>query len=399
MDGREQRGREIAETKKLKRKGKLWIVPSQAGTGSYVVDPRAKECTCPDYDDRREKCKHLFAVEYTVRRESKQGGATVTETLKISYSQEWSAYNAAQTHEKEEVARLLRALCDGIPSPEQKRGRPRVPLADAVFCATMKVYASMSARRAMSDLRYLGERGYLSRVPHYNSVLNALENPGLAPLLTFLIEESAGPLRALEEDFAVDSSGFSTSLHKRWFSEKYGKEKTYGIWLKAHIMVGTLTNVVTSVEVTDKRVHDSQMMIPLLEATQQRFDVKRLSGDKGYHGSRLMCAVDARGVQPFVPFKVGSTGKAQYAPHREVWARLFHYYNYNREEFMRHYHRRSNVETTFSMIKAKFGGSVRSKTPDAQMNEVLCKVLCHNLCCLVQSMYELGVQPEFWKAS
>jgi hypothetical protein len=31
----------------------------------------------------------------------------------------------------------------------------------------------------------------------------------------------------------------------------------------------------------------------------------------------------------------------------------------------------------------------------AQANEVLCKVLCHNLCVLVQSMYELGVDVNF----
>ncbi len=31
------------------------------------------------------------------------------------------------------------------------------------------------------------------------------------------------------------------------------------------------------------------------------------------------------------------------------------------------------------MIKAKFGARVRSKTPVAQVNEVLYKVLCHNL--------------------
>lgn len=51
------------------------------------------------------------------------------------------------------------------------------------------------------------------------------------------------------------------------------------------------------------------------------------------------------------------------------------------------------------MIKRKFGPNVRSKTVAAQLNEVLCKVLAHNLCCLVQSMYELGIEPEFWKAS
>ena len=48
------------------------------------------------------------------------------------------------------------------------------------------------------------------------------------------------------------------------------------------------------------------------------------------------------------------------------------------------------------MIKGKFGGSVRSKSPIAQVNEVLCKVLCHNICVLIQSIYELGIEPTFW---
>jgi len=53
----------------------------------------------------------------------------------------------------------------------------------------------------------------------------------------------------------------------------------------------------------------------------------------------------------------------------------------NREAFFyKHYHKRSNVESTFSMIKKKFGSSVRAKTSVAQVNEVLCKVLCHNIC-------------------
>lgn len=74
---------------------------------------------------------------------------------------------------------------------------------------------------------------------------------------------------------------------------------------------------------------------------------------------------------------------------------MWHYYNFNRSDFMSHCHKRSNVETTFSMIKGKFGGAVRSKTPVAQVNEVLCKVLCHNVCCLISSIYELGLEPTF----
>jgi len=53
------------------------------------------------------------------------------------------------------------------------------------------------------------------------------------------------------------------------------------------------------------------------------------------------------------------------------------------------------MQTTSHMIKSKFGDSVRSKTEVAQVNEVLLKVLCHNICVVIQEMFELGVNPNF----
>jgi hypothetical protein len=76
---------------------------------------------------------------------------------------------------------------------------------------------------------------------------------------------------------------------------------------------------------------------------------------------------------------------------------MFHYFAFNRQEFLQHYHKRSNVESTFSMIKAKFRDHVRSRTDVAMQNEVLCKILCHNICCVIQAMYELGIEPTFWQ--
>ena len=84
------------------------------------------------------------------------------------------------------------------------------------------------------------------------------------------------------------------------------------------------------------------------------------------------------------------------------WARLassaFLYFKLHREEFDARYHQRSNIESTFSIVKAKFGDSVRSKTDVAMGNEVLAKVVCHNICCLISAMYELGITPEFAQA-
>lgn len=39
------------------------------------------------------------------------------------------------------------------------------------------------------------------------------------------------------------------------------------------------------------------------------------------------------------------------------------------------------------------------KSDTAQVNEVLCKVIAHNLCVLIQSFYELGVDPTFDRAA
>src|SRR5207253_8941698 len=82
---------------------------------------------------------------------------------------------------------------------------------------------------------------------------------------------------------------------------------------------------------------------------------------------------------PFVPFKSTSTGYG--GDHRNFstkWNEMYHYFMFRRDEFLTHYHKRSNVESTFSMIKRKFGDSLRSKTDVAMVNEALCKILCHN---------------------
>ena len=60
---------------------------------------------------------------------------------------------------------------------------------------------------------------------------------------------------------------------------------------------------------------------------------------------------------------------------------------HKREEYMERYHKRSNIESAYSMIKGKFGSSLRSKSDTRQINEALCKVLCHNVCVLIQEMH------------
>lgn len=163
-------------------------------------------------------------------------------------------------------------------------------------------------------------------------------------------------------------------------------------WLKAHLMCGVKTNVVTSCEVTEGNAHDSPEFAGLLAKTQARgFEIKEVSADKGYVSRFNSAAVLLAGATPYIPFKSNSTGKGP-----AFWRKLFHFYQYNRDEFLAHYHKRSNSESTNWMIKSKFGAALRSKTFTAQVNELLCKIVCHNLAVLVSLIYELGIEPTFW---
>jgi transposase len=269
-------------------------------------------------------------------------------------------------------------------------------LADVVFGLVFKAYSTMSGRRFTCELKEVEARGLITKAAHYNSAFRYLENQELTPLLKSLIEQSASPLSAIESDFAVDSSGFSTTVYDRWFDHKYGKMRSEVKWVKAHLMCGVKTHAVTSVEVTPTETADAPQLPELVKTTAKTFAINEVSADKAYSSRRNLHAVNAVGAVPFIPFKSYSKGSQGNKPFDGLWHRMWHFYNYNREAFLEHYHKRSNAETVFSMIKMKFGGSVRSKSPVAQVNEVLCKVLCHNICVLIQSIYELGIEPTFW---
>jgi transposase len=399
MEPRQQKAIEIAAKARLTRKGDTWLVPSQSGPKKYTVDPNPQgpNCTCPDFEARQLPCKHIYAVEIVVQREYSDDGETqtVTETVMVrkTYKQEWSSYNKAQTNEKVHFLAFLHELCAGIEEPIQTNGRPRLPLADIIFAAAYKTYATVSGRRFVSDLRDALAKGYISRMPSYNSIFDYFKMESLTPYLKQLIAQSALPLQSIESDFAVDSSGFSTTNYVRWFDVKYGNTEDWHEWIKMHVACGVKTHVVTAVELTSARTHDAPYLKPLLAQTANAgFKMQEVSADKGYISYDNLQVVVDHGAMPYMPFKTNVTGKRG----SELWKKMFHYYSYKREEFLTHYHKRSNVETVFSMIKARFGERLRSKSETAQINEALTKVLCHNLCVLIQSMYELNVTPEFW---
>jgi len=318
---------------------------------------------------------------------------------KITYSQDWTAYNQAQTTEKSRFQELLFELCSQIDELPRKniQGRNRIPLADMVFSVVFKTYSTISGRRFMSDLTEAKKKGFISNIPHFNSLFNYLEMDELYSILQMLIKESAKPLKTVEMDFAVDSSGFAKGTTVKWLHAKYSNPHQIDKkdWLKCHLICGVITNIVTSVEITEGSAADSPQFKPLVESTAKDFRIEQVSADKAYLSAKNLRVVDKIGGVAFIPFK--SNSSPNHVTKDSLWRNMYYFYQMNRAKFKGFYHKRSNVETTFSMIKGKFGERLRSKTEKAQINELLCKILCHNICCVIQSMYELGIEADFYR--
>jgi transposase len=399
MDLRELKALEIAARSRITVEGGVWSVPSQSGTGKYKVTLTPPACSCDDFSLRRQACKHILACRLVCERD--HGGKPpeiVVDAVpkKPTCKQDWPLYNLAQRTEKNRFLALLFDLCQGVEEPQAAKGKPgRKPhsLKDQVFACAFNTYSLLSVRRFECDLNDACDKGYLSKPIPGMKVSHFFENPALAPILHTLISKASLPLRAVETTFAPDSTGFSTSRFVRWFDEKYGAERSGREWVKAHAICGAKTNIITAAVIGDRDAGDSPQFKELVETTAAAgFNVKEVPADKAYLSRDNLELVEKLGGTAYVPFKSNSIPGEP----GTLWEKMFFYFQFRREEFLKHYHARSNIESTFSMVKAKFRDHVRSKTDVAMKNEVLCKFLCHNIVVVHQSHVELGIEPVFW---
>ena len=192
--GRKLRGLAIAALEENIRPDKFgYKVPSQSGNGVYLVNlEHGPYCSCPDFEKRDQPCKHVYAVQALLQRsEHLDDRPEAPEAVGVRITQPWAAYDAAQVNEGELFSTLLRELCDTVPQPPQANGRPRFPLSDMLYAMGLKVYSTLSTRRAMSALREAVAAGRMGKEPSYSTPIRYFERPEVSPVLRELIQLSA----------------------------------------------------------------------------------------------------------------------------------------------------------------------------------------------------------------
>ncbi len=384
---RKERGLLLAkELEIIKINDRTWRVTSQTNkTLFYTVKTNGfnTSCSCKDHQKHNGNCKHIYAVEYKVNNNIEPKEEEVVK--KKTYTQDWSNYNKAQKEEKEQFLKILSDAVRNFETDQAIMGRPKAFLNDVLYSMIFKVYSGLSGRRFTSDMRISKDFGYIEKDIPFTTLKDYFNKDNVTEILQELVMATAQPLNEVECDFAIDSSGFGTSSIQNWSKYKHSTQERYRKWLKCHIVCGVKTNVISAVNITSEFEHDSPQLKELLEKTNKIFNIREFSADKAYSSRDNLKLINQVGATPFIPFKKNVTLKKTNM-HGMFWKKALRYFIYNQEEFLEHYHKRSNVETTFSMIKKKFGETLKSKNWTAQINELLCKVICHNICVLIQEM-------------
>jgi transposase len=309
----------------------------------------------------------------------------------------WHNYNESQTKEKALFVNILKDLCDLIEEPIHQKGRKPAKTRDVIFSIVLQQYLNISSRRVQSDLKLFKEASFISSEIPFNTLLDHLERPELKYVLKELIEISSLPLKQIELDFAIDATGFGTSRYKTFFNMKHMGEGRWKQYRKCHAVCGVKTNIITAVDITEGYVNDQTRFVPLAEDTARNFKIRDFCADKGYLSKKAYNLISELGGQAYIPFKSNSVLRSHWGGASPTWKKMLKHFRDNQEAFMSKYHKRSNIESCFSMIKRRFGNNVKCKKETSQDNEILAKVLAHNVCVLVQELFLNKITIDFIK--
>ncbi len=307
---------------------------------------------------------------------------------------DWSAYNTSQNNEKSNFLRILYELCKDIEEPQVGLGRKPLRLADVFFCLVLKVYSMVSARRFVGDMQEAQAKGFIEATLSATSISEYLRSESLSVTLQHLLIKSSLPLAEVETIFAADSTGFSVPRKRVWFNKHTNRREKRRDYIKLHVMVGVKSNIITYAETSEGTASDMVYLKRLVEGTSRHFEISEVSADGGYLSGENMYTVLLRGGIPYIAFKKNCTLDANYKS--VFWKDMLYLHKTRHPVFTEHYFLRNNVEATFHSMKVKFGDRLRSKSIRGQFNEALAKALCHNICMLIRSTHELGIDPLSW---
>ncbi len=309
------------------------------------------------------------------------------------YTQDWRVYYQACRTEKLMFFRIIKDAVDYlVVENKYSYGRPSAFFSDIIKSICIKSYHNISTWRLESELRLAKSMGIINHVYKKSCISKYMNSEDVKKVLHELYKTIAEPLIPIETQYAADATGIgNTYKAKKWIDVRLDKQE-HRQYNKLHILSGTITNIIISARVTEGTRHESPIFKDLIIGIN-RFRVKEISADAGYLSRKNCELIQDAGAVPYILPKKNTTAYSKGSG--TAWQHMIRMWKNHQMLFAQHYHRRSNVESTFGMFKRKWGDFCRCKLPITQENEILARIICHNAAVLSEAMLGNDLEPKF----
>jgi transposase len=201
----------------------------------------------------------------------------------------------------------------------------------------------------------------------------------LTKILSRLIQISSLAFIDSEDTIICDSTWLGHHMYHGGYHLVYDKEHcALDKCTKVHIACLKNSKAIAFAKVTEGTVHDSPMLKELvMNVINNGFNIKNLLADAGYSSKANYSFCNHVNISNvFIDFQE----RAKLRPDgRTPWMKQLKVFKENPDVWHEKYRYRVVVEGIFSCIKKKHVNYLRSRQTDSRFNELLLKILVHNL--------------------
>ena len=262
----------------------------------------------------------------------------------------------------------------------------------------IKQYYNVTNRKLPALLEHTLDREWTENPFHWNRISDFLSSREATAILDWAIAEVCMPFVPHVDRFIVDGTGISLSSRGHYRQERYGEsmEVRSRRFVRLHLVMERRFKFFPVALVTPESGagsgEQSQVEYLLRRLAALGFRPGQILADRGYSSESILQLIVELGAEPVIAFK--SIYSRNRLPAKDLMRKLYLAFLADPEGFQEKYRDRPLIEAGISALKRKFVEAVRGRTHRTRVNEVLYKVLCHNIDVLIHAAIEFGFDVD-----